>query len=370
MRLNFLLVLIALVFTTNASAQYYPFYDNNTGKWGYSDSTAKILIKPRFDEVNGFFQGFASVRSGDHWGLLNKKGKWALQPVFDYVHCFDNGVVELSKAGNHTEKYIRNGKLSNTPPDDLITGLCDDVIETMPESEHEIRRYFDYTLNRWRLGKFYEDSLGAAISFPFAYFSPPIERISWFFSRYNPDNETKTGLLAWNQWNHLNAILNASYDSIRAANKSNLFYVATFFGNRNGRLAIIKFEGASVKFSETAAEFDEVKDWESESNVGRIADQWFEISSDLKTKRLLATHIDDIHPSGKGYFIYQKDKLSGLLTYRNGQWVQHPAQFTTLLQTPYWFIEIPQLPERALFEVSTPEGKKGLMTSNGVKLFR
>lgn len=45
----------------------YPF-------WGYIDSTGKMVIKPQFDNAEGFYEDRAAVKIKDKWGFIDTNG--------------------------------------------------------------------------------------------------------------------------------------------------------------------------------------------------------------------------------------------------------------------------------------------------------
>lgn len=44
------------------------------GKWGYIDRTGKLVIVPKYDQARSFHNGLATVRQGDNWFLIDRKG--------------------------------------------------------------------------------------------------------------------------------------------------------------------------------------------------------------------------------------------------------------------------------------------------------
>lgn len=53
--------------------------------WGYIDAKGKIKIKCQFEKAYAFDQkGFAKVGYHGHCGFINKKGKWLIEPKFDW----------------------------------------------------------------------------------------------------------------------------------------------------------------------------------------------------------------------------------------------------------------------------------------------
>ena len=61
------------------SVSLFPVVQN--GKWGFIDKTGKIIINPQFDEVDFFSEGLCAVKIGNKWGYIDKKGKYAWNPT-------------------------------------------------------------------------------------------------------------------------------------------------------------------------------------------------------------------------------------------------------------------------------------------------
>jgi len=70
---------------------------SNRGKWGYIDKKGDIIIEPRFDEVSFFEEGLARVCIEGKFGFIDKMGKMVIQPRFDYATDFCEGeaLVEI-----------------------------------------------------------------------------------------------------------------------------------------------------------------------------------------------------------------------------------------------------------------------------------
>lgn len=61
------------------------------GKWGYIDTSGKMVINNIFNEARGFSEGCASVRLANLWGYINSKGDWAIKPYFIECSGFHEG---------------------------------------------------------------------------------------------------------------------------------------------------------------------------------------------------------------------------------------------------------------------------------------
>lgn len=112
------------------SESYYCLMDLDTGLYGYVDDSGKVVIPFTYSLAKGFHNGYASVLEGAQqeiyyedrtvkmydnvggcWGIIDKKGKYVLEPSEEYSNSFDrddlgeitehyvNGPVEFSQVG-------------------------------------------------------------------------------------------------------------------------------------------------------------------------------------------------------------------------------------------------------------------------------
>jgi len=55
------------------------------GTVGFINEKGEWAIKPQYEAVNDFSNGFASVKSGGKWGIIDTKGNWVCEPTFDGI---------------------------------------------------------------------------------------------------------------------------------------------------------------------------------------------------------------------------------------------------------------------------------------------
>lgn len=53
------------------------------------------------EEGGPFWNGLASVRAGDHWGLVDRTGRWAFEPQFDEVDPLTDSLQVVTKGKKH-----------------------------------------------------------------------------------------------------------------------------------------------------------------------------------------------------------------------------------------------------------------------------
>jgi hypothetical protein len=64
---------------------YLIAYMDNKGKWGFVDTTGKVVIKPQYDEAKSFEGGLAPVKKGDKWGAISQDNKLRIPYNYNYL---------------------------------------------------------------------------------------------------------------------------------------------------------------------------------------------------------------------------------------------------------------------------------------------
>nr|WP_246517108.1 WG repeat-containing protein [Clostridium aciditolerans] len=61
-------------------------------KYGYIDSSGKLIIPIKFDNAEGFQEnGLAIIRIGDKEGIIDENGNYVIQPKYSYINGFKEG---------------------------------------------------------------------------------------------------------------------------------------------------------------------------------------------------------------------------------------------------------------------------------------
>jgi WG containing repeat len=68
-------------------------FENEDGKHGYIDETGKVVIEPVFDNWTEFSEGLAAVSVNFEWGYIDKTGKWVVRPQFSVGRPFSDGMA-------------------------------------------------------------------------------------------------------------------------------------------------------------------------------------------------------------------------------------------------------------------------------------
>jgi hypothetical protein len=93
------------------SEELIPVQLETGGKWGYVDKSGKVVIEPKFDYAWRFSEGRGRVLVGEKFGYVDKTGKLVIEPKFDTAWEFSKGLARVgigNKEGyiNHDGKYI------------------------------------------------------------------------------------------------------------------------------------------------------------------------------------------------------------------------------------------------------------------------
>ena len=125
----------------------------NTGftreiRYGYKDSSGKIVIDPIFKDANEFIDGLAAVHFNNKWGYIEEDfgqtGKYFIDPQFNYSGSFSEGVAVV--------KIYPNGNPLDQPEEENpdITSVFKRYRESLTEG-----RYGYITKDFSKTGNFY-----------------------------------------------------------------------------------------------------------------------------------------------------------------------------------------------------------------------
>lgn len=84
-------------------------------KWGFVNKNGKVVINPQFSSVLNFSDGKCGVSNTEgKWGFINNEGKIIISYQFDYVNYFKNGKCVVT-SGNKDGVIDKNGKYIINP---------------------------------------------------------------------------------------------------------------------------------------------------------------------------------------------------------------------------------------------------------------
>ena len=103
-------------------------------KWGYCDSTKKIIIPCKYEEANFFEHGLGKIKLNGKYGMINGKGKIIIKPKYSslefnninlIVAGIDNTLKLKHKHFTSYDKWCRALDRINAHDDDQLFGLYD-----------------------------------------------------------------------------------------------------------------------------------------------------------------------------------------------------------------------------------------------------
>jgi len=85
----------------DTSSKEYAFVQNIDGKFGIINTKGKLLLKPIYDSITYFFNGFIRIEEGGNFGLVDRKFNVVLKPTYNNIQEFVGGIAIL----HHKNKY-------------------------------------------------------------------------------------------------------------------------------------------------------------------------------------------------------------------------------------------------------------------------
>jgi hypothetical protein len=115
--------------------------------WGFADANMNLVIEPRYDYVDPFFENLAIVRKGGVFGVIDKRGREIIPPRFERITrsaCgifsvkTDSGYVHLNNTGTRVTNKVYEGAFAYTCSDDRIPVLEDGKLGFLDKNGKQI----------------------------------------------------------------------------------------------------------------------------------------------------------------------------------------------------------------------------------------
>ena len=88
------LLIWVVMWLFGGSSYLYPIKDGD--RYGYIDSSGKIVINPQFDSALIFLDDLAPAAMDDKWGFIDRDGKWVINPQFEDAGFFKEGLAPVA----------------------------------------------------------------------------------------------------------------------------------------------------------------------------------------------------------------------------------------------------------------------------------
>ncbi|TDQ25483.1 WG repeat-containing protein [Tenacibaculum caenipelagi] len=73
------------------------FYTEKDGKYGLLDNQLKTILQPTYDKIGAFTEGVALVSNNNKYGFIDKKGKIVIPIIYDKASYFSEGLAPVNK---------------------------------------------------------------------------------------------------------------------------------------------------------------------------------------------------------------------------------------------------------------------------------
>ena len=134
-----------------------------SGQWKTTSQTGRIVIPTSFDQCLPFRKGVAAVSVANKWGFINRLGQFVIEPIYDGVSLFDDGVAVAGIGGENGKSGLisLDGRFVVNPKFSKIIGPLDGVYAVW-ETDDGPSYYIDkYGHNAKAWGDLYFDGLRA-----------------------------------------------------------------------------------------------------------------------------------------------------------------------------------------------------------------
>lgn len=85
----------------NKSDDAYSIVQDINNKFGVINQKGQLLLKPIYDSITYFFDGFMRIQIGDHYGLVDKNFNIVLKPKYNMINEFTDSIAIITKKGKY-----------------------------------------------------------------------------------------------------------------------------------------------------------------------------------------------------------------------------------------------------------------------------
>jgi hypothetical protein len=115
--------------------------------YGISSTKGKVIVKPKYRNIDDFSDGLAVVEKDGKFGIINTKGKVIVEPQYDYImrerfydrnfiyHNLPDGLAVVKKNGKYGIINTSNGKVIAKPQYDNMGSFSDVFAEVQKDDE-------------------------------------------------------------------------------------------------------------------------------------------------------------------------------------------------------------------------------------------
>jgi len=85
----------------NEADYAYSIVENINNKFGIIDQKGNLLLKPIYDSITYFFDGFMRVQIGDKYGLVDEEFNIVLKPIYNKIDEFTDDIAIVQNNGKY-----------------------------------------------------------------------------------------------------------------------------------------------------------------------------------------------------------------------------------------------------------------------------
>lgn len=273
-------------------------------KFGFIDTSEKIVIPVVFDEIRDYKYGVAAAKKGKNWGFIDKAGNWVVKNNYDEVEDFSE--LGLSSVTHKFKSGIINkeGKIIVPIQFDGIRYISifkDSLIpvskQKNPFSSQDLWGIYDIT------GKLVIPVMYDGLDVSTALFRGSFDSME-FTPYIHVSFNGKWGVVDRNN----KIVVPFKYESSECIRK---FQNGFFAVKTNEKWGVVNEKGIEV----ISPQFDQIRIYSLGFFAVKMKTKWGVIN--LNNSTVIPIEYDDIYHVGKKYWVAQKDKHWGVVDSTN-----------------------------------------------------